>query len=52
MMPIMPITPKVVNAMSMFAIVIYLHSINKDTHYKEYTCNYKPYPKGIFGELI
>ena len=52
MIPMMPITIKVVNAMSMFDIVIYLHSINKKSHDKEYTRHNKSYPKGMPGELI
>jgi hypothetical protein len=52
MMPMIPITPKVVNAISMSAIVNYLHSINKESHYKKYTCYYNPYPKAVLGELI
>ena len=52
MIPMTPITPKDVNAMSMFDIFIYLHSINKKSHDKEYTCNNNSYPKGMHGELI
>lgn len=47
-----PITAIVVNAMSMFDIVIYLHSINKKPCDKEYTYTNKSYPECICRELI
>jgi hypothetical protein len=52
MRPMKPITANVVNAMSMFDIVVYLHSINKKSCNKEYTYTNKSYPKGIFRKLV
>ena len=52
MIPTMPIAPKTDKAMSMFAIFIYLYSVNKKSHDKEYTRHNKSYPKGMPGELI
>mgnify|MGYP001618223909 FL=1 len=52
MRPMKPITANVVNAMSMFDIVVYLHSINKKSCNKEYTYTNKSYPEGIFRKLV
>ena len=50
--PIRLNTSKVVNATSMFDIVIYLHSVNKKTYDKKYTSSNESYPEVMVRELI
>lgn len=52
MIPMTPITAKVVKAMSMSVIFINLRSVYKETHYKEYACSNDSYPEGIPGEFV
>jgi len=48
----MPITANVVNAISMFVILVYLQSIKQMPKYQKNQCTYKPYPQGLQRELI
>ena len=47
----MPITPKVVNAISMFVIFVHL-SVKQMPEDQENQSNYKPYPQGLQRELV
>jgi hypothetical protein len=46
MIPMIPITPKVVNAISMSAIGIYLRTINKESHHE------LAYIIAVLGEVV
>ena len=50
-MPIMPITPKVVNAISMSVIIVHL-PVKQMPEGQKNQCNHKPYPQGLQRELV
>lgn len=43
----MPITPKVVNAISMFVILLHLQSIQQMSKDQKNQCRPQPYPQGL-----
>ena len=50
-MPMIPITPKVVNAISMFVIFVHL-PVKQMPEGQKNQCNHKPYPQGLQRELV